>query len=392
MSEVVQTVKKQNGEAGLEEFGYKQELKRALTFKDLLFYGMVFMVPIAPMGIYGYVVDVSNGMAPVAYVIGIVAMIFTAFSYANMSRAYPIAGSVYSYASRAINPFVGFFAGWSILLDYILVPALVYLVAGYALQEMLPFLPYWGWIALFVVGNTIVNLRGIEITAKTNVALMLFEMAVLVAFIIMALVAIFKGVGAGSFTPSIPFTNPTASAWTWSWPPPPWRCCSFLGFDAISTLAEETKNPSKIVGKATVTALLLVGGLFVLQTYLASLVVPDHTAFNNPDTGFLRCGPGSRRQLAAHPGGPGDGNRLGRGRRTGGPGRHFAFALQHVPRQTHARFSVQSASSLQNPPHEHLFRGRHFPAARHADEPGCAHFPVQLRSADRFSFSATSAS
>lgn len=108
-------------------------------------------------------------MAPLAYAIGVVAMIFTAWSYARMAHAFPISGSVYSYASRGINPFVGFFAGWAILLDYILTPALVYLVAGYALQEMFPAIPYWGWIALFVVINTVVNLRGIEMTARTNI-------------------------------------------------------------------------------------------------------------------------------------------------------------------------------------------------------------------------------
>lgn len=98
-------------------FGYKQELKRALTFRDLLVYGLIFMVPIAPFGIYGQVAQGSGGM---------VGMIFTALSYARMSEAFPIAGSVYSYAQRAMNPSIGFFAGWVILLDYILIPSLLY--------------------------------------------------------------------------------------------------------------------------------------------------------------------------------------------------------------------------------------------------------------------------
>ncbi|SHI31676.1 APC family permease [Desulfosporosinus lacus] len=271
--------------SSLEEFGYKQELKRALSFKDLLFYGMVFMVPIAPMGIYGYVTDVSNGMAPMAYIIGIIAMIFTALSYARMSKAFPMAGSVYSYASRGINPYVGFFAGWSLLLDYILTPALVYLVAGYALQEILPILPYWGWIALFVIINTVVNFRGIELTAKTNIGLLIFELFVLVIFVVMAFVAVLKGAGQGAFTLD-PIWKPEGFNMDMVMAATSLAVLSFLGFDAISTLAEEAKEPQKIVGRATVTALILVGGLFVLQTYLAGLLWPDHTTFQNPDTAF----------------------------------------------------------------------------------------------------------
>lgn len=77
----------------IENFGYKQELKRSLSFWDLLIYGMIFMVPIAPFGVFGYVLDGSKGMVALAYLIGMAGMIFTAFSYARMSEAFPISGS-----------------------------------------------------------------------------------------------------------------------------------------------------------------------------------------------------------------------------------------------------------------------------------------------------------
>ena len=96
----------------VEQFGYKQELHRALTFRDLLVYGMIFMVPIAPFGVFGYVWDGAQGMVALAYLIGMVAMFFTAMSYWSMSRAFPVSGSVYAYAQRGIHPIVGFFAGW----------------------------------------------------------------------------------------------------------------------------------------------------------------------------------------------------------------------------------------------------------------------------------------
>src|SRR2546421_10695648 len=108
----------------LEAFGYHQELKRSLSFTDLLVYGLIFMVPIAPFGIFGSVFQASGGMIALAYVIGMLAMAFTAASYAQMSRAFPMAGSVYTYAGRGIAQPVGFLAGWMILLDYVLVPSL----------------------------------------------------------------------------------------------------------------------------------------------------------------------------------------------------------------------------------------------------------------------------
>src|SRR3984885_10769134 len=103
-------------EAGLAEFGYQQELRRSLRLRDLLVYGLVFMVPIPPFAIFGVVFNASKGMVPLTYLIGLVAMLFTALSYREMSRAFPVAGSVYSYAGRSIGPNVGFIAGWALLL------------------------------------------------------------------------------------------------------------------------------------------------------------------------------------------------------------------------------------------------------------------------------------
>src|ERR687886_250071 len=127
--------------AGVEQFGYRQELSRSLSFADLLIYGLIFMVPIAPFGIFGSVYNGSGGMVALAYIVGMVAMMFTALSYAEMSRAFPMAGSVYSYAGRGIAAPVGFLSGWMILLDYVLVPGLLYLIASIAMNSLVPAVP-----------------------------------------------------------------------------------------------------------------------------------------------------------------------------------------------------------------------------------------------------------
>src|SRR5881394_2960910 len=149
----------------VQQFGYEQELARALRFRDLLAYGLIFMVPIAPMAIFGAVFSASGGMVVLAYAIGMVALIFTAFSYAEMVKAFPLSGSVYNYVGRGIGAPVGFLAGWAIMLDYVLVPSLLYLVASGAMHATVPAIPVWAWLVGFVAVNTIVNSLGIKMTA-----------------------------------------------------------------------------------------------------------------------------------------------------------------------------------------------------------------------------------
>jgi amino acid transporter len=259
--------------AGLEQFGYRQELSRSLSFADLLIYGLIFMVPIAPFGIFGSVYNGSGGMVALAYVVGMVAMMFTALSYAQMVRAFPMAGSVYSYAGRGIAPPVGFLAGWVILLDYVLVPGLLYLVASVAMHSLVPALPVWLWLAAFVVLNTVVNYLGIQMTARVNRFMLIGELIVLAIFIVIGIVALASGKGAG-FSMS-PLYNADTFSWSVVFGAVSIAVLSFLGFDGISMLAEESRADTRQIGRAMVGALLLAGVLFIVQTWVAALLVPD---------------------------------------------------------------------------------------------------------------------
>jgi amino acid transporter len=252
----------------LEQFGYKQELSRSLSFADLLIYGLIFMVPIAPFGIFGSVFNGSGGMVALAYVIGMVAMMFTALSYAQMVRAFPMAGSVYSYTGRGIAPPVGFLAGWVILLDYVLVPGLLYLVAAVAMHSLVPGLPVWLWLTGFVLFNTVVNYLGIQMTARVNRVMLFAELVILVIFLVVGIASI------DHFS-----WTPLYNADTFEWPvvfgAVSIAVLSFLGFDGISMLAEESREEARQIGRAMVGALLLAGTLFVVQTWVAALLVPD---------------------------------------------------------------------------------------------------------------------
>src|ERR1700760_692084 len=99
-------------------------LRRVLSRKDLVLYGLVILTPTAPYPVYGVVQQLSRGHAALAYLVAMVAMLFTARSYGKMSGAFPSAGSTYTYARRALNDSVGFLAGWAMILDYFLIPLL----------------------------------------------------------------------------------------------------------------------------------------------------------------------------------------------------------------------------------------------------------------------------
>lgn len=278
----------------VEQFGYKQELKRALTFWDLVIYGMIFMVPIAPFGVYGYVFAGSKGMVALAYLIGMSGMIFTAFSYARMSEAFPVAGSVYAYAQRGINSTVGFIAGWAILLDYILIPSLLYLVSAAALTGIFPSVPAWIWLVLFIGINTVINVRGIEFTARANKIILVAEFIVLGIFIVVGLVALNNGVGGEGLTIK-PLYDSSQFSLSLVMGAVSIAVLSFLGFDGISTLSEEVKGGNKVVGQATVLALGVVGLLFIVQTWIATDLAHGLT-FDNLDMAFY--------EVAGEAGGP----------------------------------------------------------------------------------------
>jgi len=265
-------------DSGVESFGYRQELKRTLSAFDLLVYGLVFIVPIAPWSSFGFVFNASHGMVPLVYVVGLVAMAFTARSYMVMSAAFPVAGSVYAYAGKGIGESAGFIAGWALLLDYLLLPTLIYVICAVAINAVLPMLPKPLLVAVFLAVNTTVNIIGIESTAKASIGLLFLQLVLLAVFIGLCLIGVAHGVGGAHWTLS-PLFDPHKVSPSLIFGALSLAALSFLGFDAISTLTEEAKGGARAVGMATMLSLLLAAVLFVVQTYLASLFVLGRTAF-----------------------------------------------------------------------------------------------------------------
>jgi amino acid transporter len=268
----------------LQDLGYREQLSRVLTTRDLIIYGLVFMVPIAPFAVFGFVWQDAKGMVPLAYLLGLVGMFFTALSYAAMSRAFPVAGSVYAYAQHGLHEVAGFFAGWLILLDYLLIPSLLYIISAVAMRPILPAVPIWVWLVSFIGVNAIANWLGIEFTAKLNRYMLLIELLVLAAFVVLGLHSLYGGAGAGHLTLR-PWYDPAAFSLATIAGATSIAVLSFLGFDGISTLAEENREAATAVGRATVYSLALVGVLFMLQTWIAADVARG-MHLGAPETAF----------------------------------------------------------------------------------------------------------
>lgn len=273
------------GQRTLESFGYKQELKRSVSTVDLVVYGLVFMVPIAPWTIFGTVYNSSAGMVPLVYLIGLVAMVFTALAYSQMAKSFPLAGSVFSYVGRGIHPAAGFFAGWAILLDYLLVPTLLYVFAAESMVGLFPGTPRWSWAIIFVVVNTAINLLGVSSLKMVNRVFLAIELVFVAIFVVIAVRAI-----NGQSLPDVawsttPIWNSDAVSAALLAGALSIAVLSFLGFDGISTLAEESTGKKNPAGKAMLIALFLVATLFITQTWLASLLAGGREAFGDDEVG-----------------------------------------------------------------------------------------------------------
>src|SRR3954468_8279581 len=155
--------------AGAPEAG----LRRVLSLWDLILYGIVLVMPIAPVPLFGIAQQLSNGHAVTTILLGMVAMGLTAVSYGKMAALYPSAGSAYTYVRQSLHPRLGFLTGWAVFLDYLLVPLICTIYGSITLPKLVPALPYWVWVLVFTATMTAINLRGIRFTARTNLILMI---------------------------------------------------------------------------------------------------------------------------------------------------------------------------------------------------------------------------
>jgi len=261
-------------------------LKRSLTLWDLILYGVIVIQPVAPMSIFGVLSDRGHGHVVTTILIAMVAMLFTAISYGRMARAYPSAGSAFTYVGQEINPALGYVTGWSMVMDYMLNPMICTIWCSQQAHVFAPAIPYGGWALFFAGIFTFLNVQGVKTSARVNTGLAT-GMGVIVAIFFVAAARYIFGMphdGAAFFRH--PFYDPQLFNAKAVLGATSVAVLTYIGFDGISTLSEEAENPRRNILLATVLTCLVIGLLSAMEVYAAQLVWPASQPYPNVDTAF----------------------------------------------------------------------------------------------------------
>ena len=270
-------IKNKNGSTG--------ELKRVLSLSDLIIYGIILIQPVAALPLFGHANNISKGHAVTTILAAMVAMVFTAISYGHMANKYPSAGSAYTYVGKGIHPYIGFIAGWSMFMDYMFIPILCVIFTSIAANHLMPYLPYTFWVLFFACGFTFLNLKGIKVAARANWVMMIIMSVVVFYFMAAAVRYILTKNGLEGLFTIHPFYNPETFSIKAIGPATALAALTYIGFDGLTTLSEEVKNPRRNVMIAVVLTCLITGIWSGAQIYLAQVAWPDWLSFTSGLTG-----------------------------------------------------------------------------------------------------------
>lgn len=262
--------------------GNRVQLRRTLTLVQVVMMGLAYLQPMTIFDTFGIVSGLTDGHVAMSYAIALIAILFTALSYGKLVKRFPSAGSAYTYAQKAINPHIGFMVGWSSLLDYLFMPMINILLAKIYLEAIFPGVPSWVFVGVLVTLMTLFNLRGINIVANLNSIIVVVQVAIMVVFIGLLIRGVYQGEGMGTLVSTKPFFSedaylvPMITGATI-------LCFSFLGFDGISSLSEETPDAGKVIPKAIFLTALIGGVIFIVVSYFLQLYFPDISRFTDHD-------------------------------------------------------------------------------------------------------------
>ncbi|HSU33624.1 MAG TPA: APC family permease [Bryobacteraceae bacterium] len=263
------------------------KLLRTLTLWDLILYGVIIIQPTAPMSVFGVLSDRGHGHVVTTILIAMFAMLFTAISYGRMARAYPSAGSAFTYVGKEINPALGYITGWSMVMDYMLNPIICVIWISNQAHAFAPGLPYWLWAVFFSLMLVYLNVLGIRISARINAGLAAGMGIVIAIFFIAAAHYIFGHPHDGTEFFTRPFFDPATFSTRAVLGGTSVAVLTYIGFDGISTLSEEAKNPRRNILLATVLTCIAIGILSAGTVYAAQLLWPASQPFPDLTTAFV---------------------------------------------------------------------------------------------------------
>jgi putrescine importer len=267
-------------------------LRRTLTLWDLIFYGIVLIQPIAPVPLYGVAQKLSDGHFVTIILIALFAMLITAVSYGRMGALYPTAGSAYTYVGKGLNPHLGFLAGWAMILDYLLQPLINTVWISITLHDRasyfhIPQIPFVVWAFIIAGIMTTLNLAGVKASANANKVLLAVMSVVVVLFIVLAVKFLYGGQGWAGLFSLEPIYNPKTfnpkilpSAISFA-------ALTYIGFDGVTTLAEDVENPKRNVLLAVVLTCIFAGVSSAVEAYLGARIWPDWRSFPSLESSFV---------------------------------------------------------------------------------------------------------
>lgn len=247
--------------------------KNSMSWVGAALLGAIIMSPASGLYFNFTPIEATAGpVVPLIFLIAIVVTLPTALSYAALSRSLPSAGSAYTWVRCAIGPKTGVFAGWILngfyLLAQIVLPGIGALFFNDILSQAGVPTGYLTWaigVVLMTVIVAAINFRGIDLSLKGTVIFMILESVVVFALMLTIFVV---QTGNGSFTTTDVANSFTPSASTGGtvaiFAALVFGIQANVGFDAVSTLAEETHTPRKFIPIATVVAVLAVGAYWVI--------------------------------------------------------------------------------------------------------------------------------
>ncbi|VEF49240.1 amino acid permease family protein [Bacillus freudenreichii] len=260
----------------------QEKMQRSLTLIPVVLFGFSFMALATVFSTYGIAAELSHGMVSGSYLLALIVMLFTAYSYGQMAKVVPSAGSAYAYTQKSINPYVGFMVGWAVLMDYLFIPMVNYLLFGIFFSAAFPSIPSYVWVLGMLLLVTFVNVKGIRLATMANAFISIFSLLFILIFIGLSAKDILGGAGTGTIFNFEPFYNPEQS-FSYIVAGAALLCFSFLGFDSATAFAEETINPKKTIPRAVIIITLVGGAIFMSVSYFAHNVWPDYTTFTNAD-------------------------------------------------------------------------------------------------------------
>lgn len=255
---------------------------KKMSLWQVVIIGIAYMTPMVVFDTFGIVSGITDGRVPMAYILALAAMLLTAFSYARFSRISDKSGSAYTYTAESCGAKAGFFVGWCSLLDYILLPLVNALLAGIYLEAVIPSVPYWVWVSLFAGLVTLINCFRINILANLSLIFVLAPLLLMGLFVYLVI----RGVGSAQGYEHVLTVAPLFNGDTSILPliaGASILCFSFLGFDAVTTMSHETKDPKRTIPRAVILTTLMGGAIFITASWFIQLYFPSNVRFNNPD-------------------------------------------------------------------------------------------------------------